>query len=441
MTLRCLTAQCKAIVTERAAKPLFFIPEGHAGAVLNLQRDSVYAVTNLSASGPGSLASAPASSYVIFPNLSGTLAPAQRIRFDQRDVWVLGQTSPSGIQLRGGSATNHEGLVDIRADGHIWQHIRSRPDGPATTGNCCHGPFVFHSVKSGWIDHCSLYWGDDDCLDLFQSDNITVSDCLIAEGLATPASLARGSLASRGKGVSVIRSLFAMHDQRGPLLQDVSSFDVINCVAYNMTRGPAFQSRRAGQVVNGNYEACVQILGPNGTGSFWQNVGVENTGGGMSLHVTGNKVLRDYRDPCLTAPAPFLFDSESSGGVLNPAPSSWLSGNRHVSPRERLLDVCDVVEYVLDNAGASHHRDSLDAQVVDHVRNNTGSIPAQPGPWPVMTGGSLEHDPWDANAPDYLSDAIKIRFGLSAGTDSTQTFENGGNVNDFLYLMNQCFGL
>ncbi len=439
--MRCLTAQCTAIVAEKAAKPLFFKAEGYAGTALNLQRNSVYAVTNLADSGPGSLAAAPASSYVIFPNLSGTLAPSQRIQFRNRDIWVLGQTSPSGIQLRGGSGANHEGLIDIRADGHIWQHIRSRPDGPATTGNCCHGPFIFHTVKSGWLDHCSLYWGDDDCLDIFESDNITVSDCLIAEGLATPASRARGSIASRGAGISYLRTLFAMHDQRGPLLQDIASFDVLNCVAYNMTRGPAFQARSAGLSVTGNYEACVQILGPNGNGSFWQNVGLENTGGGMALFRVDNKVLLNYQDNCQNAPSPFLFDSESSGGALNPAPSSWLENNRHVSPRDRVMDVCDVVDYVLTNAGASHHRDSLDIATVSHVRNNTGVIPAQPGPWPVMSGGSVEHDPWDANAPDYLSDAIKIRFGIIAGSNTTQTFENGGNVNDFLYIMNQCFGL
>ncbi len=437
-----MSAQCVAQVSaDPKIEPLFFNVEGYAGKALDLRRNSVYPVTNLSGSGAGSLAAAPANCYVVFPGLSGTIAPSQRLQFRNRDIWVLGQTSPSGIQIRGGNGASHEGLIDIRADGHIWQHIRSRPDGPATADNCCHGPFLFYQVKSGWLNHCSLYWGDDDCLDLFESDNITVSDCLIAEGLATPSSLARGSLASRGASVSYIRNLFAMHDQRGPLLQDIDNFDVYNCVAYNMTRGPAFQSRTSGKLMRGNYQACVQILGPNGAGSFWQNVGVENTGAGMQLYASGNKVLGSYTSDCQTAPSPFLFDSTSTGGTLDPVPSTWLSSNPHSSPRDDLRNACDVVEFVLANAGATHNRDLLDDTVISHVRNNTGANPARPGPWPAMSGGVSRHDPWDANAVDYLSDAIKLQFGISAGVNTTQTFENGGNVNDFLYIMNQCFGL
>ncbi len=418
-------------------EPLNFRFDGHAGEVINHQKSSVYRVQNLNASGPGSLAAAPADSYVIFPNLSGTINTATAMIYTNPDIWVLGQTSPSGIQIRGGSAADHQGLVDIRADGHAWQHVRIRPDLPNTANNCCHGPMIFYRVNSGVADHMSLYWGDDDCMDSFESDNVTVSHCIIAEGLVTPSKSARGSIASRGNGISYIGNLFAHHSLRGPLGQDLNVGDFVNNIQYNMIRSLEVQSIN-GSPANYNVECNIQIDGPDSAGSFWQDYGVQDSAGAISVYSFDNKALQSANQDCATAPEVFWFDSLSQGGALNAAASTAFTSTPFDCPRKNKIPVCDVLDAHLPTVGASHNRDALDARVVGDVLSGTGSLVSAPGPWPPMTGGNSK-DPWDFNNPDQLSADIKAECGIDPTNTSTHlTNENGGNLNDFLYILDYC---
>ena len=440
--------------------PLNFTFEGHGGAAVSYDRSNVYAVTNLNESGPGSLLDAPADSYVIFPNLSGDInaTSLNELTFQQDNIWVMGQTSPSGIQIRGGSHNDdHKGLVEIDANNHIWQHVRVRPDLPIWIDNCCHKPFIFFEMNGGVCDHMSFYWGDDDSSGAYQSDGISFVDCIHAQGVDRVDEIgleedggtgfgkaSRGALLSRGSNLSMIRCLNAFHNIRGPKFQDTQNFDVFNCVTYQMSRGPDFDSKSGSPATEGNYEGCVQILGSEGANAYFQNVSLDNAGGTLKLFVNNNKVIRRYGDDIATADDPHYFDSDEPPGASGPgaAPASSFSSTRYSAPRQvEYVDLAAMVEHVLDNAGASHNRDSLDASIMNMVRADTGSIVTAPGPWPNMTGGSPSHNPWDSNAPDYLSDAIKIQCGIPAGTDTTQSNFNGGSRNDFLYIMDFCFGL
>ena len=415
--------------------------DGHGGQVVDHTLDSVYAVTNLNASGPGSLEAAPAGSYVVFPNLSGTINSPDRLLMNQNRLWVMGQTSPAGIQVRGGNQDNHQGLIEVRGDGQIWQHLRVRPDGPLQTNNCCHGPFIFFRVNGGIADHMSLYWGDDDNLDVFESQNVTIQNSLIAESLNTANESGRGSIASNGSNISYMRNLFAHHNARMPFVQDIFGGDVVNNVMYNGTRDLEIQSL-LGTPVSVDVECNIEVKGPNSS-SFWQDFGIANSSGGnqLSVYISDNKVLQNASQDCNGAPAPFWF-STASGATLQPAPSSAFTNTPHGCPRDLKLEVCDTLAYVAANAGASHNRDSLDASIVQDLMAGTGTVPSAPGPWPSMTGGNNKN-PWDISKPDLISDAIKEECGLDPAShqNTTQTNTNGGNVNDFLYIMDYCFGL
>lgn len=434
---------CPGEVTDPDLHPAFqYQVDGHGGEAVSLQRNSVYAVENLNASGQGSLAEAPSDSYIVFPNLSGAIA-LQTAAVIVKPQWtVFGQTSPNGIELRGGQAADHEGLADIKADDHIWHHIRFRPDAPATAGNCCHGPFIFFRHTAGALVNCSLMYGDDDCLDVFEHSDVSVISCLIGNGLDTTAKRARGAIASRSQRVSFLRNLFLNGNLRGPYAQDCDLCDIYNNLTINMTRGIAVSSH-TGTPTSYNVESNVAIRGGL-TSGFWRDIGGRNPGGQLRIFQQNNIVMNNYNDDCELAPEPYWFDDDHQGAVPPPtaANPTWFVSQRFDCRRLLDLDVCEVRDHVTLNAGATHRRDAVDAALIAGAINGTGgSQGPNPGPWANIQQGA-NSAVWDLSKPDKVSDAAKVACGLDPAThqDTTQTNTSGSSPNDFVYLMQHYFG-
>lgn len=215
-------------------------PGGRGGRILK--------VTNLRASGPGSLAAAVREKgprIVVF-EVGGVIdLDATVLSIAEPFLTIAGQTAPSpGITLiRGG--------VTIRTHDVVLQHLRVR------TGD------AGRARKSGWevdsmattaawnvvIDHCSLAWGTDENLSAsgprfaggdtaedwraHTSHDITFSRCIIAEGL---------SHSSHGKGE---------HSKGGLIHDNVRRIAIIgNLYASNVERNPLFKGGTQGVVVN-----------------------------------------------------------------------------------------------------------------------------------------------------------------------------------------------
>lgn len=418
--------------------PIDYRFDGHGGEVVRTDQSQVTAISSVFGSIPAQLQAAPANSFIVYTDPSVVIAPPNRIVLQQNDQWFMGQTS--NVMIRGGNSDNHEGLIEVRGDRQIHQFYRSRPDGPSQANNCCHGPFIFYQVAGGLLDHVSLYWGDDDCLDVFESSGITVQDCLIAEGIKTPNATGKGAIASRGQGISFMRNLFALVEERTPFFKDILGGDIVNNVAYNCVRDYEITSEN-GNPVTVDVECNIEIKGSLSS-SFWQDFGVRKDPGSGSLKIfrKDNKVLSSASADCQSSPAPFWFD-ELSGPTIQASDPSNFTNTSNGCPRILKLDVCDTLAHVLTNAGASHMRDSLDSRIVSDVTNGTGSIVNSPGPWPAMT--PVTKNPWDLSKPDKLSDQIKEECELdpSSHQNTTQTSSIGGNVSDFVHIINYCFGL
>ena len=415
--------------------------EGFGGQAVTYDKPQVYAVTTLAASGPGSLLEAPANSYVIFLVSGDINITADELVMAQDDIWVLGQTSEHGIQIRGGA--DNSGLLRIRGDRQIWQHMRVRPDAPPGT-NCCHKPIILLDVTGGVVDHMSFAFGDDDTGGTFQSSLITWTNNLHANGL-TQTKSARASVYQRGTGVTIAGTLYANQSIRAPKVTDIDGADVYNTVAYNLDRGPDYDSQ-TGSAANANHVNNIHILGPQGNNAFWQNIRVGNDGGQIQLYATGNKVMATAASDCSSAPPPFYYQPDLDGaGNLQAAPSSWFTSTAHPHPpRPQFMDTCDVLAHVLSNAGATHNRDSFDAQVIADVLNNTGAPQSTAGPWPTMQGGTpgpCGASPWDATQPDYIADNTKALIGIPPGTNTLNSNLVGSDVPDFVAVMNYCFGV
>jgi hypothetical protein len=220
-------------------------PGGRGGMILR--------VTTLAADGPGSLAEAmqvDAPRIVVF-EVGGVIdLGREALEVEAPFLTVAGQTAPApGITLiRGG--------IRIRTHDVVIQHLRVRP-GEAGAGKRSGWEVDGISTSTGAydviIDHCSTTWATDENLsasgDRFAgstpdewrastSHRITISDCLIAEGL----SHATHRKGEHSKGtlihdnvteVAVIRNLYASNVERSPMFKGGARGIVVNNYIYN----------------------------------------------------------------------------------------------------------------------------------------------------------------------------------------------------------------
>lgn len=223
-------------------------PGGRGGKILR--------VTNLAASGPGSLRAAvetPGPRIIVFE--VGGVIDLGRSTLVIREPFctIAGQTAPEpGITIiRGG----------IVVEGHdvIVRHLRVRPGSAGAakrSGWECDSLNVFtaHDVI---IDHCSFSWGTDENLSVSgprflgsgpqqwranTSHRVTLSNNIIAEGLANSTHShgehSKGSLINHEvRDVLVVGNLYASNRQRNPLFGGGASGAVIN----NLIQNPASQ--------------------------------------------------------------------------------------------------------------------------------------------------------------------------------------------------------
>jgi hypothetical protein len=220
-----------------AAEPAFPGAQGFGAVTQGGRGGKIVRVTTLAAKGPGSLHEALRAKgpRIIVFEVGGVIDLAgERLTVKQPFVTVAGQTAPSpGITLI-------KGTFSVETHDAIVQHLRIRP------GEAGHGK------KSGWeadgmvtiessriiLDHLSCTWATDENLsasgDRFgggdtvadwrkhTSRDITISNCLIAEGLSRSThgkgEHSKGTLLhDNATNIAVIGNLYASNVERNPL--------------------------------------------------------------------------------------------------------------------------------------------------------------------------------------------------------------------------------
>ena len=143
----------------------------------------VITVTNLHASGPGSLQAAldeEGPRTVVFA-VSGLIDAA--IQLTRGDVTIAGHTSPGGITVRQFHTTEEPycdqdvtcAASSRKADNWIMRHIRIRPDGQHDDG------LRLRYTRRAIVDHVSIGGATDEAVEISFSQDITVQNTLIAE--------------------------------------------------------------------------------------------------------------------------------------------------------------------------------------------------------------------------------------------------------------------
>ncbi|MBK8562136.1 MAG: T9SS type A sorting domain-containing protein [Saprospiraceae bacterium] len=146
---------------------------------------TVYYVTNLNCSGPGSLnygLSQSGARYILF-KVSGIIDCAAEIEWG--NCYIAGQTSPGGITVRGILLDDYYEPSGL-AQNVIIRHLNSRPsteDVRPGTGWVMDDALRLDGASNVVVDHCSFANAIDECIQLSRSSNITISNCQLAETL------------------------------------------------------------------------------------------------------------------------------------------------------------------------------------------------------------------------------------------------------------------
>ncbi|HDS85591.1 MAG TPA: hypothetical protein ENN97_10410 [Phycisphaerales bacterium] len=307
---------------------------------------SVYRVTNLNDSGPGSFRDAVSqpNRYVIF-DVGGVIRIQNRVILS-RNLTIAGQTAPGdGVVIYG------NGVSYSNANDSITRFMRYRMGRVGDSG--ADGIAVAHGTNMIW-DHCSASWGRDENFSIASSGpganegHFTIQNCLIALGLHSHSC---GSLIE-WNNTSIFRSVYIDNHTRNPKVKGVNDF--VNNVVYNWRVAGYILGDTAGDsyanIVNNYF-----VNGPNTGSSAFSRANVN-----FRLYAANN-VQDANRDGVL------------NGGVIAKSaygPVSWMDEPFDYPGVQTLLDATTAYKVAASRAGAYlPARDRTDQRLMTELRS------------------------------------------------------------------------
>jgi pectate lyase len=367
-----------------AAQALPVIP-GAAGFGMDTpagRGGTVYKVTNLYASGAGSLKACVDGTTprtCVF-EVSGTIRLTSDLMIRNSHITIAGQTAPSpGIIIRGAA-------IRIQTSDVLIQHLRIRvgddltgPD-PANRDALKIEGSSTRTVRNIVIDHCSFSWAIDETVSVWgPHDNITFSNNIFAEPLNEsihPTDDGTGIQkhgfgvilgAASSSSITMVGNLFAHQVERNPLSR-ASELVFVNNVVYNRsTRDLDLQSEDSAATKNTVLNNLF-IRGPSYTSDtspiFIRTSGDLTLGSGSRVYATGNYSV-DYEREILST------TGEPITGLLTLG--SYPVWNNGLTVQNTANDV--VFNRVMTYAGARPmDRDTVDKRIVSQTKARTGQI-------------------------------------------------------------------
>lgn len=387
MKFVCLAVTILLATSIAQARPVIPGAAGYGMDTVAGRGGAVYKVTNLNASGSGSLKACvdgTAPRVCVF-EVSGTIRITEDLLIRNSKITIAGQTAPSpGITLRGAA-------LRIQASDVLVQHLRVR------AGDDLNGPdpenrdsFKIEGsdakpVKNVVIDHCTFSWALDELASVWgPHDNITFSNNLFSEPLNDSMhptkdgaglephgyGLLIGSVSSGGR-VTVTNNLFAHIAERNPLSRARELVFVNNLVYNRSIRDLDVQSQES-RVTKSVVEGNVFLRGPSydiaSRPIYIRTNGSYRLYGGAKVYVndnyepgTGNAVSQTV----------VLTGGDVIAGLLTTISRPVWNNGLVV----RSTANYGVYNHVLDNAGARpSDRDNTDRRVINTVKNRNGQI-------------------------------------------------------------------
>jgi pectate lyase len=346
---------------------------------------SVYHVTNLNDSGPGSFRDAVSQSNrtVVF-DVGGVIDINTELPFSN-NLTIAGQTAPGGIALYGdGVSLSNRSNIILRYM-TIRQGIDSGTDTKAlniTTGS------------NNILDHVSLFWSRYDNLGITaNAHDITMQNSISAEGINNQRS---GGIVDSSRSLTFARNLFINNQTRNP--KGKGDLQYINNVIYNW---------RYGGYVGGHssadwYQDLVNNYFIKGRSSE-NNAFLTDFAATDKIFQSGNMVDLDEIDTGADGlpEGRLVSDSDftSAGATIMP------SAHNVPAVPVNVLSALDAYRDILREAGNSLYRDSADQRQIDDLLSlgSKGGVIADEtwvGGMPTIAGGTAPLDTDRDGMPD-----------------------------------------
>ena len=383
-----LLAAAMALFGAASVQALPVIP-GSAGFGMETKAGrggTVYKVTNLNASGSGSLKAcidATVPRTCVF-EVSGTIRITSDLIIRNNQIRIAGQTAPSpGIMIRGAA-------ILITASDVLIQHIRVR------TGDDTNGPNPDNRdslkitgtstkpVKNVVIDHCSFSWAIDEVASTWgPHDNITFTNNIFAEPLNEslhPQYDGTGVMAhgygvlfgpADGSSITFVGNLLAHIVERNPLSR-AAELVLVNNLVYNRGHMDVDLTSQDGRVSKTSVVGNMFLRGPNFSRDtrpiFVRTTGEHSLVSGSRVYVYDNSAP----DSGSTYSALVTL---TGGDVIPNLMTQTTAPIWNTGLVARKTADSAVYSRVLSFAGARPtDRDSVDKRIVSNVRNRNGQV-------------------------------------------------------------------
>lgn len=395
---------------------------------------AVYVVSNLEDDGPGSFrkaAEANEKRIIVFA-VSGTIHLRSKLAI-KGNATIAGQTAPGdGICLADYS-------VGLAGNNIIVRYLRFRmgdrfQKGGMVDGNGSDDAFGASRKKNVIIDHCSMSWSTDEVCSVYGGDSTTLQWNIISEPLNYSYHFETGDKDWEhhgyggiwgGSSFSAHHNLFAHCVSRNPRFNGTrlgatqENADFRNNVIYNWG-GNNIYGGEAGQynIVNNYYK-----YGPSTSKSV--RFRIVNPSKTDELYFGKWYVAGNYVDEAPDVSSNNWLGIHMGKNDTEADKIAAVAGNAF--PAEPIPQETAAAAYkeVLQKAGASYKRDTLDDRIINDVKNRTGKFIDVQGGFPHGTAYELTVNAWPAlKTQPALPDADQD------GMPDAWEMKNGLNSND-----------
>lgn len=313
--------------------------EGFGAYATGGRGGTVVHVTNLNASGPGSLADAVSqpNRTVVF-DVGGVIDITGQNLTIASNLTIAGQTAPGeGITIYGGR------VIMSNSSNVIMRYIRMRGSISMPEDKCT---LTMDYCDNVILDHCSISWGRWDNVHIKDANNITYQNCIISEGIEPQRF---GAITDGTRNWTISHCLWTNNKSRNPKMKCYLQY--YNNVVYNYGIGIV-----GGHSAADNYQDVMNNYFITGPSSGSSNKYFDQWTETDHLYSTGN-YTDDNRDGKLNG----RLITDYNGATPMQQPNLKCQAPMNLEPAE------DAFYAVMEHAGASRVRDSHDLRIIDQL--------------------------------------------------------------------------
>ncbi len=313
--------------------------EGFGAYATGGRGGTVVHVTNLNASGPGSLADAVSqpNRTVVF-DVGGVIDITGQNLTIASNLTIAGQTAPGeGITIYGGR------VIMSNSSNVIIRYIRMRGSISMPEDKCT---LTMDYCDNVILDHCSISWGRWDNVHIKDANNITYQNCIISEGIEPQRF---GAITDGTRNWTISHCLWTNNKSRNPKMKCYLQY--YNNVVYNYGIGIV-----GGHSAADNYQDVMNNYFITGPSSGSSNKYFDQWTETDHLYSTGN-YTDDNRDGKLNG----RLITDYNGATPMQQPNLKCQAPMNLEPAE------DAFHAVMEHAGASRVRDSHDLRIIEQL--------------------------------------------------------------------------